>query len=59
MTRSKTKSPTGFWQVDLARPVTVADFTYQPGVDHTVDDATLAAMRAQDAEAITSATAAA
>lgn len=51
-TAPATSSSTGFWTVELARPITLGDITYRPGDEHTVDDATLAAMRDQDAEAI-------
>jgi len=56
-TRRK-KSETGYWLVDLARPVPIAGFTYHPGLEHRVDDATLAAMREHDAEAVRDAQAA-
>jgi hypothetical protein len=56
MSRPKTKSSSGFWNVELARKVEVASFTYMPGHAHTVDDATLKAMREKDSEAVASAT---
>jgi|GEM_PF-5836196 len=45
---AKRKSPSGNWKVTLTRVFTLFDFTYRPGDDHTVDDATLALFEAED-----------
>lgn len=38
-------------RVKVSRVVEVAGFRYKPGVDHAVDDATLALLEAEDAVA--------
>lgn len=45
-------SSTGYYKVTLGKPVDLNDFRYKPSASHTVDQATLDALIAADADAV-------